>query len=76
MAYLSKLQRRSVIAFYYKNKKLNAIADKLDLPLGTVKWHLFEAKKDLKKGMDTMRHISGLTFDPIRFDRCETHGSL
>jgi len=76
MAYLSKLQRRIAIAFYYENKKLNAIADELDLPLGTLKWHLFEAKKDLKKGMDTMRHISGLTFNPIRFDRCETNGSL
>lgn len=76
IAYLSKLQRRIVIAFYYENRKLNAIADELSLPLGTVKWHLFEAKKDLKKGMDTMRHISELKFDPIRFDLCETNGSL
>lgn len=49
IAYLSKLQRRIVIAYYFENKKQEAIASELDIPLGTVKWHLFEAKKDLKK---------------------------
>lgn len=52
IAYLSKLQRRIVIAYYFENKKQEVIAKELDIPLGTVKWHLFEAKKDLKKGME------------------------
>lgn len=75
IAYLSKLQRRIVIAYYFENKKQEVIAKELDIPLGTVKWHLFEAKKDLKKGMDTMRQTGELKFNPIKFELCGTNGS-
>ena len=75
IAYLSKLQRRIVIAYYYENKKQEAISKELGIPLGTVKWHLFEAKKDLKRGMDTMRQPSELKFNPIKFELCGTNGS-
>ena len=67
IAYLSKLQRRIVIAYYFENRKQAEIAKELDIPLGTVKWHLFEAKKELKRGMDTMRNPGELKFNPIRF---------
>ena len=67
IAYLSKLQRRIVIAYYFENHKQTDIAKELDIPLGTVKWHLFEAKKELKRGMDTMRNPGELKFNPIRF---------
>ena len=50
IAYLSSLQRRIVVAYYYEKKKQAQIAAELNLPLGTVKWHLFEAKKNLKRG--------------------------
>lgn len=46
IAYLSKLQRRIVIAYYFENCKQGDIASELGIPLGTVKWHLFEAKKN------------------------------
>lgn len=75
IAYLSKLQRRIVIAYYYENKKQEEIAKELAIPVGTVKWHLFEAKKDLKRGMETMRTASELKFNPIRFAMCSTNGS-
>ena len=67
IAYLSKLQRRIVIAYYFENRRQTEIAKALDIPLGTVKWHLFEAKKELKRGMDTMRNPGELKFNPIRF---------
>ena len=67
IAYLSKLQRRIVIAYYFENRKQTDIAKALDIPLGTVKWHLFEAKKELKRGMDMMRTPGELKFNPIRF---------
>ena len=67
IAYLSKLQRRIVIAYYFENRKQTEIAKELDIPLGTVKWHLFEAKTELKRGMDTMRNPGELKFNPIRF---------
>lgn len=75
IAYLSKLQRRIVIAYYFENKKQKAIADELGITVGTVKWHLFEAKKELKKGMDTMRQTGELRFNPIKFEICGTNGS-
>ena len=76
IAYLSKLQRRIVIAYYFENRKQSEIAKELGIPLGTVKWHLFEAKKELKRGMDTMRKASELKFNPIKFHSYGFNGSL
>ena len=75
IAYLSKLQRRIVIAYYFENRKQTDIAKELGIPLGTVKWHLFEAKKELKRGMDTMRKASELKFNPIKFHSYGLNGS-
>ena len=75
IAYLSKLQRRIVIAYYFENRKQADIARELDIPVGTVKWHLFEAKKELKRGMDTVRKTSELKFNPIKFQNCGFNGS-
>ena len=75
IAYLSKLQRRIVIAYYFENRKQTEIADELGIPLGTVKWHLFEAKKDLKRGMEKMRKPSDLKFNPIKFNSIGVNGS-
>lgn len=75
IAYLSKQQRRIVIAYYFENKKQEAIAEELGIPLGTVKWHLFEVKKELKRGMDTMRQASELKFNPIKIALCGFSGS-
>lgn len=76
IAYLSKLQRRIVIAYYFENLKQADIARELSIPLGTVKWHLFEAKKELKRGMDTMRRTSELKFNPIKFHSLGFNGSI
>lgn len=76
IAYLSKLQRRIIIAYYFENRKQAEIAEELNIPVGTVKWHLFEAKKELKRGMDTMRKASELKFNPIKFDTFGISGSI
>lgn len=76
IAYLSKMQRRIVIAYYFENRKQADIAQKLGIPLGTVKWHLFEAKKELKRGMDKMRKPSELKFNPIKFRSYGINGSV
>ena len=75
IAYLSKLQRRIVIAYYFENKKQNEIAAELGIPLGTVKWHLFEAKIELKRGINTMRETSNLKFNPIKFESYGMNGN-
>ena len=76
IAYLSKLRREIVIAYYFENRKQADIAKALGIPIGTVKWHLFEAKKELKRGMDTMRKASELKFNPIKFDNFAINGSI
>lgn len=75
IAYLSAVQRRIVIAYYFENRKQADIAAELDIPLGTVKWHLFEAKKELKRGMDKVRKASDLKFNPIKFKNIGISGA-
>lgn len=76
IAYLSKQQRRIVIAYYFEKRKQADIAKELGISPGTVKWHLFEAKKELKRGMDKMRETSELKFNPIRFESYGLSGSI
>ncbi len=76
IAYLSRLQRRIVVAFYFENRKQADIAGELGIPIGTVKWHLFEAKKELKRGMDMMRNSSELKFRPIQFHSYGVNGCV
>lgn len=76
IAYLSKLQRKIVVAYYFENRKQSEIARTFDIPLGTVKWHLFEAKKELKRGMTMERKTSELKFNPIKFHSYGINGSI
>ncbi len=76
IAYLSRTQRAVLIAYYFEHRKQSEIAEMLGIPVGTVKWHLFEAKKELKRSMSMTRQSSELTFNPIRFDFCGTSGSM
>lgn len=76
IAYLSKLQRRIVIAYYFEHMKQKEIATELGVPVGTVKWHLFEAKKELRRGVDIMRKSGDLKFNPIKFSDCGTNGYI
>ena len=75
IAYLSKLQRRILVAYYYHNMKQGEIAEMLNIPVGTVKWHLFEAKKELKRGMETMRTSGELKFNPIKLKYISISGT-
>lgn len=76
IAYLSKIQRKIVVLYYYEGKKQDEIARLLDISVGTVKWHLFEAKSEMKKGMEIMRNVSELKFNPIKFDLMGVNGSV
>lgn len=79
IAYLSKMQRKIIIMFYYEGKKQSKIADLLHMPLGTVKYYLSEAKKELKKGMGKMRDKKDLKFNPIEFEMagfCGSNGEM
>ena len=76
IAYLSKLQREIVIAYYFENKRQNQIAEEMGIPTGTVKWHLFETKKELKRSMENINTHSQFIFHPIRFSEIGTNGRV
>lgn len=76
IAYLSKVQRQVIILHYYEGKTINEIGDILNIPSGTIKWHLYEARKDLKKGMMKMVNKNQLKFNPISFSIMGLSGSV
>lgn len=75
IAFLSHQQREIVIKYYYDGMKISEIAAVMGLSGGTVKWHLFEAKKELKHKMNTIRSIGNLGINPIRMSSLGHSGS-
>lgn len=75
ITYLSAVQREVVLLHYYRKMKLEDIARHLSLPLGTVKWHLYDARSNLKKGMERMRSTGALGLQPVEFDDMGHSGS-
>ena len=75
IAFLSGIHRRIVILHYYEGMKQSDIAKVLAIPVGTVKWHLHDAKKELRKGMEQMREPGLLSFNPIQFTKMGHSGT-
>ncbi|GAA3409440.1 RNA polymerase sigma factor [Paenibacillus hodogayensis] len=75
IAYLSQLQRKIVVMHYYDGKKQSDVAVELGIPVGTVKWHLHDARQELKKGMVRMRSSNELSFNPVQFVRTGHSGT-
>ena len=65
IAFLSKTRRNVVYLFYYKKHSISSISKKLNIPEGTVKWHLNKARKELKEGLSMERKIGMLGLCPI-----------
>lgn len=66
IAYLGETQRKIVVAHYYGGQSVKEIAEGMDIPVGTVKWHLFDARKTIKEGMNMERNKGTLGINPIR----------
>ncbi|WP_199615268.1 RNA polymerase sigma factor [Paenibacillus alkalitolerans] len=67
ISFLSNIHRRIVVMHYYDELKHSDIAKILGIPVNTVKWHLHNAKKELKKGMERkMQEAGTLSVNPIR----------
>ena len=76
IARLARQQREIVVLHYFHGMKQAEIAARMALPVGTVKWHLHEAKKELKTSMTTPHDPAHLQFDPIRFSAFFNEGSI
>ncbi|MCM3133539.1 RNA polymerase sigma factor [Paenibacillus polysaccharolyticus] len=75
VAFLSDIHRRIVVMHYYDELKIGDIAIALNIPVGTVKWHLSEAKKKLRKGMKRMRTTGTLSVNPVSMGEMGHSGS-
>lgn len=75
VAFLTERRREVVFRFYYEGKSISEIASELDIPSGTVKWHLNKAKKELKEGFTMERNIGKLGLSPlerVNYGHCGT----
>ena len=68
ISYLGKIQREIVVMYYFDRLKQGEIAKRLNLASGTVKWHLHEAKGQLKGGFQKMNTSTNLEIKPVRFN--------
>ena len=66
IAYLSKNRRKIVFLYYYENKSIKDISKLLNLPEGTVKWHLNKSRNEIKEGFHMERKIGKLGLNPIK----------
>ncbi|MDE6728070.1 MAG: RNA polymerase sigma factor [Oscillospiraceae bacterium] len=68
IGYLSDRQRQIVYMHYYRRLSVSEIAKRLDISLGTVKWHLSDARTKLKEGITMTINEQNLELAPIKFD--------
>ncbi|MBP3351502.1 MAG: sigma-70 family RNA polymerase sigma factor [Lachnospiraceae bacterium] len=66
IAYLSEKRRKIVFLYYYENKSIREIASLLNLPEGTVKWHLNKSRVEIKEGFYMERNIGQLGLNPVK----------
>jgi len=55
---LSKTQREIIIGYYLENLSVSDIAKKFNINKSAVKWHLFDARKNLKEKMKKMERFN------------------
>jgi RNA polymerase sigma factor (sigma-70 family) len=70
ISYLGRIQREIIVMHYFQKLKQYEIAERLNIPLGTVKWHLHDARNQLKikleKGINRMNKKGTLGMKPIK----------
>ena len=65
IAFLTEIRRKIVYMFYFLRRSISAISSELNIPEGTVKWHLNRARHDLKEGFSMERTIGKLGLYPF-----------
>ena len=77
VSYLGRIQREIIVMHYFQKLKLYEISERLNIPLGTVKWHLHDARNQIKVKLEgnKMREKGTLGMKPIRFTGMGHDGS-
>jgi RNA polymerase sigma factor (sigma-70 family) len=71
VSYLGRIQREIVVLHYFQRLKQNEIAERLNIPLGTVKWHLHDARNQIKTKLtegSKMREKINLGMKPVELN--------
>lgn len=71
IAMLSGIYRDIIVLYYYDGLSTKAISEKLDIPEGTVRWRLTEARRRLRKEFDDMKETA---LRPVRM-RVDIYGT-
>jgi len=66
ISYLGRIQREIIVMHYFQRLKQQEIARRLNLPLGTVKWHLHDARNQIKEGISKMDNKVTLGMKPVK----------
>ena len=64
VSYLAASYREIITAHYFYGKSVSAIADRMGLPVGTVKSRLDFGRKQMKKGLETMKNYEENSYRP------------
>lgn len=64
LATLLRHRREVTVAYYVKQKSCATIADELGISVDMVKYHLSQARKQLKEGMNMTRKYGKKSYDP------------
>lgn len=68
IAYLAKLHREVIVLHYLHGMKVDAIAEKLAVPRGTVLSRLSAGREQIRKGFDEMENYEKQSYSPDRLD--------
>ena len=65
---LADIYREIIIRFYLKEQPIKQIAKELDIPVGTVKRRLFDAKKQIRERIDDMNNTGRTAYALAKTD--------
>ncbi len=65
IGYLTQRQRTIVYLFYYLKLSVAEISNKLEISVGTVKWHLSDARSSIKEEIIMDKITDNLAINPI-----------
>ena len=68
VAYLSGKYREVIVRHYLNGEKVQDIADKLDIPKGTVLSRLSAGREQIRKGFDSMERYEKQSYQPERLE--------
>jgi DNA-binding MarR family transcriptional regulator len=64
VSYLSQIHREITVLYYYDGKKGGEIAEIMNIPHSTIRWHLSVIRKKLKEGFEMNENKENLNFKP------------